>query len=124
MKANVCFKFLFPAALLAALGVAAGALGAHAPWLTDSMRAIWETAVRYQMWHALGLGLIAHLERTPWTQLGGYLMLLGAVLFSGSLYLLALSGLLWLGKITPLGGSLLIASWLLVAWHGWRKPHA
>lgn len=117
-------QFLFPAALLAASGVAAGALGAHASWLADPMRAIWETAVRYQMWHALGLGLIACLEQSPWTQWSGYLMLLGTVLFSGSLYLLALSGLSGLGKITPLGGSLLILSWLLLAWHGWRRTYA
>lgn len=124
MNSTPCSEFLFPAALLAALGVAAGALGAHAPWLTEPMRPTWETAVRYQMWHALGLGLIAQLERTPWIRWSGYLMLSGIVLFSGSLYLLALSRFVWLAKITPLGGSLLIFAWLLVAWYGWRKPHA
>ncbi|GAB6068797.1 hypothetical protein JCM13664_21180 [Methylothermus subterraneus] len=114
-------KFLLPAALLGALGVAAGAVGAHAPWLPEAKRALWETAVRYQLWHALGLGLISQLKDAPLLAWSGYLMLAGVVLFSGSLYLLAISGQAAFGKITPCGGLALIAAWLLLAWHAWRN---
>lgn len=108
-------------AALGLLAVAFGAFGAHAlkPMLTEhGTTAVWETAVRYQMWHALAILLCAALS-TQSHQSGKAPLLFacGTALFSGSLYLLALGGPKWLGPVTPLGGLLLIAGWasLLVA---------
>jgi uncharacterized membrane protein YgdD (TMEM256/DUF423 family) len=104
-------------ALLAALGVGLGAFGAHALKASLSPEALgwWQTAVQYQMWHALGLILVAVLPRPrlglPAALLGG-----GAAIFSGSLYLMALTDARWLGAVTPLGGGAMIAGWALLAW--------
>jgi uncharacterized membrane protein YgdD (TMEM256/DUF423 family) len=82
------------------------------------MLEIYKTGVTYQMWHALGLGLIGLLQRqTAENKLlyyAGWLMFGGIVLFSGSLYLLAVLNLKWLGMITPLGGVAFLAAWLLL----------
>ena len=106
-------------ATLALLAVALGAFGAHA--LRERLEAraleIFETAVRYQMYHALALLGVAWLSTRlagPLTGWAGWLMVAGTVVFSGSLYLLVLTGPRWLGAITPIGGVLLIAGWLLV----------
>ncbi len=106
-------------ATLALLAVALGAFGAHA--LRERLEArdleIFETAVRYQMYHALALLGVAWLSTRlagPLTGWAGWLMVAGTVVFSGSLYLLVLTGPRWLGAITPVGGVLLIAGWLLV----------
>lgn len=117
---------LCASAILAGLGVGLGAFGAHAlkSMLSPSMLSVWQTAVSYQMWHALGLGLIATSGNTPLACWSGRLMLGGIVLFSGSLYLLALTGFTWFGMLTPFGGLALIAAWLLLAWHAWRKTYA
>ncbi|TJZ76262.1 DUF423 domain-containing protein [Chitiniphilus eburneus] len=103
------------------IAVGAGAFGAHAlkTMLSAPMLAIWQTAVTYQMVHALGLFAIALLlPRFPGHLLAwaGGLMLAGIVLFSGSLYALALSGVRVLGAITPLGGTAFLLAWALVAW--------
>src|SRR5262245_54409408 len=96
-------------ALLAGLGVAAGAFGAHGlrARLTPDMLAIFETAVRYQMYHALAL-LAVGWAAARWPDRGvalaGWLFVAGIVVFSGSLYVLALTGTRWLGAVTPLGG--------------------
>lgn len=114
------------AALSALLAVAFGAFGAHAlkGQLTDAELTIYRTAVDYHMWHALGLGFISllldrHPQATPLTW-AGWLMLAGIVLFSGSLYALSLTGLRWLGMITPLGGLSFMAAWGMVAWSIYR----
>jgi uncharacterized membrane protein YgdD (TMEM256/DUF423 family) len=113
--------FVILGALAAALGVALGAFGAHAlkARLSADMLAVWQTAVQYHLWHALGLvaiGLLAqHLPASFLVRLGGWLILAGIVLFSGSLYVLALSGTRWLGAVTPFGGACFIAGWLAVA---------
>ena len=113
--------FVSLGALAAALGVALGAFGAHAlkARLSADMLAVWQTAVQYHLWHALGLvaiGLLAqHLPASVPVRVAGWLMVAGIVLFSGSLYALALSGTRWLGAITPLGGACLIVAWLVVA---------
>lgn len=106
-------------ASLALLAVALGAFGAHA--LRERLDArdleIFETAVRYQMYHALALLGVAWLATRltdPLTGWAGWLMIAGTVVFSGSLYLLVLTGPRWLGAITPIGGVMLIAGWLLV----------
>jgi uncharacterized membrane protein YgdD (TMEM256/DUF423 family) len=99
--------------LCALIGVAAGAFGAHAlkSRLTPDMLSVFEVAVRYQMYHALAL-LFCAWAVTRWpgalTTAGGWLFLAGIVVFSGSLYALALSGVRWLGAITPLGGLALL----------------
>lgn len=102
------------------LAVAAGAFGAHAlrARLGAEMLAVWETAARYQMYHALALLAVAMAAaRAPaggWTA-AGWLFTAGIVIFSGSLYLLALSGTRWLGAITPIGGLCLLAGWIALA---------
>jgi uncharacterized membrane protein YgdD (TMEM256/DUF423 family) len=113
--------FVALGALLAALGVALGAYGAHAlrARLAPEALAIYQTAAQYQMWHALGLlgvGLLCNvLPGSTWLRASGWLLALGVVLFSGSLYLLAATGMRWLGAVTPLGGSALILGWLAMA---------
>ena len=107
-------------AMLGALGVALGAFGAHAlrGSLSAADLATFETAVRYQLVHAVALvALAGWTERVPSRKLGwaSRLWVLGAVIFSGSLYLLVLLDQRWLGAITPFGGVALIAGWLLVA---------
>lgn len=111
-------------ATLAFLGVALGAFGAHAlkdKFKTERYAAIWDTAVQYQMYHALGLMGIAILkyekilDSNTLLEWAGYLMFAGVLFFSGSLYVLALTGIKKLGAITPIGGILFLASWALVA---------
>lgn len=116
-------------ALSGLLSVAAGAFGAHAlkGRLAADLLVIFETAARYQMYHALALVLVGVLalrgggpERVAGSlQLAGGLFVVGTVLFSGSLYVLALSGQRWLGAITPLGGLAFLGGWLALAWSGW-----
>lgn len=107
--------------LCAALGVAAGAFGAHMlkGLLDPPMLAVYDTATRYHMYHAFGLvvtGLAVHVTRNTQAAVAGWAFLAGIVLFSGSLYGVALFGIRWLGAVTPLGGVAFIAGWLLLAW--------
>lgn len=107
-------------ALSALISVAAGAFGAHAlrARLTPDYLAVFETAARYQMYHALALLAVAWaVTRWPgglavWS---GWLFVAGTVLFSGSLYALALTGIRGLGAITPLGGGAFLAGWICLA---------
>ena len=106
-------------ALLAAAGVALGAFGAHG--LREAIGADelgwWNTAVQYQMWNGVGLvGLGAARGRTA---PAAWLLGAGTILFSGTLYLMALTGWRWLGMVTPVGGALMIAGWLVAAWRLW-----
>jgi uncharacterized membrane protein YgdD (TMEM256/DUF423 family) len=111
--------------LFAFMAVGAGAFGAHAlrARLTPDLLAVWETAARYQMYHALAL-LVVALAASRWPAAGwgaaGWLFTAGIVIFSGSLYVLALSGVRWLGAITPLGGLAFLAGWILLALAGSR----
>ena len=104
------------------LAVALGAFGAHAlkAKLTAAMLGVWQTAVQYQMYHALalfGVGLLAmHFPGNTLLRVSGYLFVLGIIFFSGSLYALSLSGVRWLGAITPIGGVLFLAGWAALAW--------
>lgn len=108
------------------IAVGCGAFGAHGlkRMISEEMLAIWHTAVTYQVMHALGMIAIALLmpriagAAMRWA---GNLMLAGIVVFSGSLYLLALTGTRILGAITPLGGAAFLAAWLLVAWAACRR---
>lgn len=112
--------FLLAGAALGGISVVLGAFGAHAlrNSLSESSLSAWQTGVQYQMFHALALLLIGVLmQRSPMPLLswaGGF-MLLGIVLFSGSLYLLSLTSLRWPGPVTPLGGVAFIIAWSLLA---------
>ena len=112
--------FLFLGATAGVLAVLLGAFGAHAlrTRLAPDLLAIYQTAVQYHFWHALGLlaiGILAlHLPSSAALKWSGWLMLAGLLMFSGSLYLLALTGARWLGAITPLGGAAFILSWILL----------
>jgi uncharacterized membrane protein YgdD (TMEM256/DUF423 family) len=97
-----------------------GAFGAHAlrARLAGEMLAIWNTAVQYHFWHALGVllvGLAAFKLSTPWLNAAGWLLIAGVLLFSGSLYALALGAPKALGALTPLGGLAMIAGWCAFA---------
>lgn len=113
--------FLLLGSLGMLLAVAMGAFGAHGlkKTLTPDLMAVYETAVHYHVYHALGLlviGLLAlHLPASLALRGSGVLMAVGLLLFSGSLYALALSGIRGLGAITPVGGLAFLAAWLLLA---------
>ena len=107
-------------AILAGLGVVLGAFGAHGlrSRLTPELLAIFETGVRYHMYHALGLlavGWAATRWSSPWIAAAGWLFLAGIVIFSGSLYILALTGVRGWGAVTPIGGLGFILGWLALA---------
>ena len=108
-------------------GVVLGAWGAHglASFVGHSDLGAWETAVEYQLVHAVVLlvcGVLAHLSESRAFRVAAALLLVGVLLFSGSIYLLMLGGPGWLGPITPIGGVLLISGWvaLLVGAVGWQ----
>ncbi|MCS6966971.1 MAG: DUF423 domain-containing protein [Cytophagales bacterium] len=111
--------------VLLALAVALGAFGAHGlkPMLVTTGRAeTFETAVKYHFYHALGLlALAMWAKNTPVQQQkilmrAGWILLAGVGIFAGSLYLLCIGQITWLGAITPLGGVLMIVGWLYAAW--------
>ncbi|MDB4948965.1 MAG: hypothetical protein JWM27_1614 [Gemmatimonadetes bacterium] len=108
--------------VLACLAVAAGAFGAHAlrARLAPDLLAVFETAARYQMYHALALLAASYAAARRGGTAAGWLFIGGTVLFSGSLYLLAVTGVRWLGAVTPLGGVAFLAGWLALARAGWR----
>jgi uncharacterized membrane protein YgdD (TMEM256/DUF423 family) len=113
-------------ALLAFVAVALGAFGAHAlaGRVSTGDLAVFETAVRYQMYHALALFAVAWAgERWPArpAHAAGWLFLAGITVFSGSLYLLVLTGERWLGAVTPVGGLLLLTGWGVMAWRILRR---
>ena len=119
-------RFFALGAMLAMIGVAAGAFGAHAlkSRLTPDMLAVFEVGVRYQLVHALALLAVAWaITRWPGRAAlyAGALFIAGIVLFSGSLYLLALTGERSLGAITPFGGVAFLAGWACLAWAAWRS---
>lgn len=114
--------FLLLGAIFAMIAVILGAFGAHAlkdKFAEPRFAAVWETAVQYQMYHALGLlmvGIVGHealLGASSLLSWAGYLLLTGIILFSGSLYILAVTGIKKLGAITPIGGGLFISGWIV-----------
>jgi len=117
--------FTVAGALSALVAVAAGAFGAHAlrSKASADLLAVFETGARYQMYHALALLAVAWAV-TRWpaapVRAAGWLFVAGTVLFSGSLYLLALTGTRWLGAVTPVGGLCFLAGWLALAAGVWR----
>jgi uncharacterized membrane protein YgdD (TMEM256/DUF423 family) len=101
----------------ALISVGAGAFGAHAlkARLSPDLLDVFETAARYQMYHALALFAAAWAVTRwpgPWAVRAGWLFVAGTLLFSGSLYALALSGVRWLGAVTPFGGAAFLAGWV------------
>lgn len=108
------------------LGVALGAFGAHAlsSHLDTDMLAIWHTGNDYQFYHALALLGVGVLMRTSgtsnWLNASAICFCAGVLIFSGSLYILALSGARWWGAVTPIGGVLLIAGWATLLMGIWR----
>jgi uncharacterized membrane protein YgdD (TMEM256/DUF423 family) len=111
--------FLFLGALNAFIGVGMGAFGAHKlkVLLSPEMLTVYQTGVTYHMWHALGLISIGFMrQQMPDSSLlrwAGWLMFIGIILFSGSLYLLSILNIRWLGIITPFGGLAFLTAWLL-----------
>jgi len=118
--------FITLAALSGMLAVTFGAFGAHAlrSRLDEHALGVFQTAVQYHFYHSLALlavGVIALSQpQTALLRSSGYLFLVGIVVFSGSLYLLSMSGLRWLGAITPLGGLAFIAGWGCLAAASWK----
>jgi uncharacterized membrane protein YgdD (TMEM256/DUF423 family) len=119
--------FAILGSLFMVFGVAAGAFGAHALEgyfeKTPDLKSTYDTAVRYHLLHGLALFAVGWAAyRWPGTLVNsaGFLIVAGIALFSGSLYLLSLTGVRWLGAITPIGGAAFIAGWLLLAVAIWR----
>lgn len=107
------------AALLAALAVGLGAFGAHAlkSRLSPDLLAVWNTASHYHLVHAVALAALASGRKEPGRSWG--VLLAGILLFAGSLYMLALTGIRGLGAVTPIGGVLLVAGWAMLAREAW-----
>ncbi len=120
--------FLALAGLSGFLGVGIGAFGAHAlkDKLTPELAATFQTGVQYHLIHTLalfGVGLLVMvMPQATLPRTSGYLFLAGIFLFSGSLYTLAISGVRWLGAITPLGGLCFLAAWALLTWFALTLP--
>jgi uncharacterized membrane protein YgdD (TMEM256/DUF423 family) len=114
VQANLFITF---ASVSGFLAVALGAFGAHGlkNRLPADLLAVWHTAVQYQFWHTLallGVGILLNQGLSSrWLNVSGWLFAAGIVIFSGSLYALSLSGVRWLGAITPIGGVLWLAAW-------------
>ncbi|MCB9777058.1 MAG: DUF423 domain-containing protein [Alphaproteobacteria bacterium] len=109
------------------LSVAGGAFGAHAlkTRIPADLLVVWDTGTRYAMLHAVALlatGLIAARVPGPSTTVAGVGFTVGTLVFTGSLWVLALSGQRWLGAITPLGGLSFLAGWVALALAAWRWP--
>lgn len=114
--------FLATASILAGLAVIGGAFASHSlkNIFSDYALSIWETGIKYQMYHSISLFLIAilmKLEKMPsmWLNTAGFSFILGIILFSGSLYTLSFTNIKWLGAITPLGGVAFIFGWVCLA---------
>jgi uncharacterized membrane protein YgdD (TMEM256/DUF423 family) len=118
--------FFLIGSLLGSISVALGAFGAHAlrDRIEASLLANYQTGVSYMFYHTLALFIVV-LALTRWpgssqAVWAGWLFVIGIVFFSGSLFLMAFTGMRWLGAITPIGGVAFIAGWLLLAWTAWQ----
>jgi uncharacterized membrane protein YgdD (TMEM256/DUF423 family) len=114
------------------LAVALGAFGAHGLQarladVADGAKRLawWQTAAQYHLMHALALGLVAlAVAKVPGARFAGVAFVVGTLLFSGSLYVMALGGPRWLGAVTPLGGLGFLAGWALLAWYGFAMARS
>lgn len=125
MMASKIFAVL--GAVLAFLAIGIGAFGAHAlkQKISKDMLEVFEVGVRYHMYHALALFAIAWAIAFflhPLIALSGWMILLGTVIFSGSLYILSITSIKWWGMITPIGGIILLLGWLLLIIGIWKSP--
>ncbi len=114
-------------AILAALGIGLGAFGAHAlqeMLLEKNLLDTYKTAVLYHLIHAIGLVALGRMSHSKWSVRGAWLLVLGTLGFSGSLYLYCFTGIRALNFITPLGGLLLIIGWLLIALGGKKESRS
>ena len=114
--------WIITGSLLAALSVLVGAFGAHGlkSRVSTADLYIFETGVKYQMYHALGLiliGFIGFHYRQEILTIPAYLLLTGAIIFSGSLYILVLTNIRWFGAVTPVGGICLVLGWILLSYN-------
>ena len=119
-------RFLVLGSILAGSGVAAGAFGAHAlkEILDPPMLQVFETATRYVMYHAFGLCIVSlAIDRyhDQGLEKSGWFFIAGMLLFSGSLYVVSLAGIRWMGAVTPIGGLAFMIGWLLLGWGVWRN---
>lgn len=119
-------KILISGAVFMALGVLLGAFGAHAlkTQISPEMLLVYKTGVEYQFYHALGLliiGLIGFHIESKWINRSAILIGIGIILFSGSLYILTISGIKTIGAITPIGGLSFIAGWISLAIGIWKN---
>lgn len=119
--------FLMFAACSAFFAVALGAFAAHGlkGQLTPAALSTFQTAVNYQFYHALallGLAALLYRQATPWLTAAGSFFVVGTLLFSGSLYLLALGGPRWSGPITPIGGVAFLCGWFCLFFASWKFP--
>ena len=118
--------YLITSAILGGLAVVCGAFGAHGlkARVDAELLAVFEVGVRYHMYHAIAMLAVAaaftKLWSSAWTPAACTAWLVGVIIFSGSLYLLTLTGLRWLGAITPIGGVALILGWVFVAIAAWQ----
>jgi uncharacterized membrane protein YgdD (TMEM256/DUF423 family) len=119
--------FVLLGSLNAFLGVALGAFGAHGlkSKVAPEMLVVWQTGVQYHLVHALGLlliGILCHLmPESSMARNAGWAIMIGIILFSGSLYVMVLSGIRVLGVITPLGGVAFLIGWLLLVLAAWKN---
>ncbi len=119
-------RLVVTGSIVAGLGVAAGAFGAHMlkNVLEPPMLAVYDTATRYQMYHAFGMvlaGFAVRLCDDRRFAVAGWLFAVGILLFCGSLYAVSLLGIRWLGAVTPLGGLAFIFGWALLGWRAWKQ---
>lgn len=114
--------FAMLGALNMAMGVILGAFAAHTlkQQLSADMLAVFQVGVQYQIYHALGLLLVSvlllYFPNAKGLRTGGWILLAGIILFSGSLYLLSVTGISWFGPVTPVGGAAFIIGWLWIAY--------
>lgn len=121
MENKTVKNFIMIGGFMMALSVALGAFGAHAlkESLDPYMMEVYHTAVQYQVYHALGMFVVAFLAylnpKNTQVALAGYIMIGSTVIFSGSLYMLTTLGIKWMGAVTPIGGTGFIVSWVFLA---------
>ncbi len=119
-------RILIVAAISGALAVMLGAFGAHGlkQLISPDMLEVFKTGVQYQFYHTFALltvGVLMHWHKTKALKWSAYLFITGIILFSGSLYLLAVTGIKPLGAVTPFGGVAFIAGWIVLAFHFRKK---